>query len=217
LSEPVEPVEPAEPDEPAKAEVDELDEFELAARKRRRRSLVIVAAIVAVVVGLLIWRRVTGLPGLDHETEKAVREALPEIEKLSIDVRRAFAAEALVELEPERLPPGLVQAFDDYAGAPPGYSGLVLLRAFTDDAATREAWQLACPAGLDAIADGVAKGPKATFMRCGLEREGLVGAEEASRVSLGELVACHAAWAWLGAGHAQTELERRLFRMLMLG
>jgi len=63
----------------------------------------------------------------------------------------------------------------------------------------------------------LAAGPKATFMRCGLEREGLVGAEEASRVSLGELVACHAAWAWLGAGHAQTELERRLFRMLMLG
>ena len=46
----------------------------------------------------------------------------------------------------------------------------------------REAWELACPIGLAAIADGAAEGPRATFLRCDLARFRLI--EEA--VSGGE-------------------------------
>ncbi len=198
-------------------DVNELDEYDLAARRRKRRTLVVVLLVVTLIVAVLVWRKLTGLPGLDRETEKDVREALPEIEKLPTDVRRSFAGQAIAELEPERLPAAMVEAFDDYAGAPPGYAGMVLLSPFADDEATRATWELACPAGLGAIADGVAEGPRATYQRCELDRLRLISADEVGRTSLGELVISHAAWAWLVEHHADTELERRLLRMLMLG
>lgn len=198
-------------------EADELDEYAVAARTSRRRVIVVVSILVVLVVAAIAWRRATGLPGLDRDTEKEIREALPEIEKLPIEVRRQFAAMAIAELEPKRLPTALVDAFDDYAGAPPEYGGLLLLEPFAEDTATREAWELACPAGLGAIADGAAEGPRATFVRCDLARFNLLTEQELAGASLGELVACHAAWAWLVEHHADSELERRLFRMLIAG
>jgi hypothetical protein len=199
------------------SEADELDEYQIAARTRRRRAALVVLVVVVGIVAVLAWRRATGLPGLDGETEQNVREALPEIEKLPIEVRRSFAAAALAELEPKRLPAALVDAFDDYGNAPPDYAGIVLLEPFAHDPAARETWELACPAGLAAIADGAAEGPRATFLRCDLARFHLITDVELAAASLGEVVACHAAWAWLVDHHADTELERRLFRMLMLG
>lgn len=201
----------------AVSEPDEFELLELGARKRRRIQLLVGLGVVVLILALVVWRRMSGLPSLDRETERDVREALPEIEKLPLEVRRSFAAEAIAELEPERLPTALVEAFDQYAGAPPEYGGMLLLRAFAEDPETRETWELACPAGLGAIADGAAEGPQATFQRCELARFNLLASDELSRVSLGELVACHAAWAWLKDHHADSELERRVFRMLMLG
>lgn len=198
-------------------EADELDEYQAAARTRRRRAMVVALVVVVVIVAVFAWRRATGLPGLDRETEQSVREALPEIEKLPVEVRRSFAAVALAELEAKRLPAALVEAFDDYGRAPPGYGAMLLLEPFAQDAAVRETWDRACPAGLAAIADGAAEGPRATFLRCDLARFHLIEGDELAAASLGELVACHAAWAWLVDHHADSELERRLFRMLMLG
>jgi hypothetical protein len=198
-------------------EPDELDELRAIARKQRRRAIVVGGIVVVAIVALIAWRQATGLPALDRETEKDVREALPEIEKLPVEVRRSFAAQAISELEHERLPGPLVDAFGSYGGAPPEYAGMLLLEPFAHDAGTREAWELACPAGLAAIADGAAEGPRATYLRCDLGRLHLIEDEELADVTLGELVACHAAWAWLVDHHADTELERRVFRMLMLG
>ncbi|MFV8754493.1 hypothetical protein ACNOYE_28425 [Nannocystaceae bacterium ST9] len=196
---------------------DELDEYRIAQRRRRRWTLVVGSIAIALIGAGVIWRRMTGLPSLDRETEQDIREALPEIEKLPVEIRRSFAARALAELEPERLPAPMIAALNDYGGAPPHYAGMVLLEPFAHDADTRATWELACPAGLGAIADGAAEGPRATYLRCELDRLELIEAGEISAASLGELVVAHAAWAWLVEHHADSELERRLLRMLVLG
>lgn len=205
-------------DEPGSS--DELDDYH---RVRRRRAFVIVllvslvSLVMAVLVAALVWWRLTRLPSLDRETEQNVREALGEIEKLPIDVRRSFAAQAIAELETDRLPSALVDAFGDYVEVPPEYAGIVLLEPFAHDVDARASWDLACPVGLAAIADGAAEGPRVTYVRCELARFNLVKADELVDVSVPELVACHAAWAWLVEHDADSELERRVFRLLMLG
>ncbi len=53
------------------------------------------------------------------------------------------------------------------------------------------------------------------YERCELDRLGLVTSSELGGVSLGELAATHAAWAYLLEDGAESELERRVFRMLL--
>lgn len=194
----------------------ELDEFQAAERARRRRWLFAAGLAIVAIGAFVVVRRLTGLPPLDATTEREVREALPEIAKLPLDVRRSFAGQALAELEGERLPPALVEAFQEFGSVPPEFAELILLRAFEDEL-VRAAWPKACPAGFDALAEGAREGASATYRRCAFDRLDLLAESELAGVSLASMAASHLAWSHLVEHHADTDLERRLLRMLMLG
>jgi hypothetical protein len=130
----------------------------------------------------------------------------------------ALAGAALAELEANRLPKAMVEAFHDSASVPPEMAGLVMIRPFAEDADCLRAWTVACPAGADAIADYAAtQDIDKLFADCDLGRWSLIDGTAARRLSAGRLVLAHAAWGWLVEHHSETELERRVLRVFVQG
>ncbi len=197
-------------------DTDELAQYEAATRRRRLVTLALVALLAAASLGAWAWWRATGLPPLDAERARDVEEALGFARELPPDQRPMFAAAAFAELEQERLPPAMLEAFEAAAGMPPEYADLMMIRPFADDPDSRAAWTSACEAGAAAIADFVRTGDAAgLYARCELGRWGLIDAAAAARVSAARLVLAHAAWAHLDTHHAETELERRVLQLYL--
>jgi hypothetical protein len=78
-------------------------------------------------------------------------------------------------------------------------------------------WLIACPDGLNVLAEAGSSGGGATLVhkRCQLGRLGLLGDLELGRASIGTLVITHAAWAHLVEHDSETDLERRLLRAIL--
>lgn len=201
-----------EPIEPAI----ETDVEDFAAGQRRRK---LIAAIVAVVVIATIAifvaiKQANKLPALDPDEVKKIGEALDQVPP---EYRQQIAAAALVELEGERIPAKLHEAFDTLNKAPPGMADLLLIAPFANDEESLETWLLACPDGAAVIADAATQGggAKVVYEQCDLARLGLLGASELGGVGLGRLVATHAVWAHLVDHDSETSLERRLLRLIL--
>jgi hypothetical protein len=162
--------------------------------------------------------RSTGLPPLDPEKEKDVREAMDALDTIADEHHAMLAAAAMAELESERLPKAMVEAFQDASSVPPEMVSLVLIRPFADDADSLRAWTVACSAGADALADHATSGDiDKLFADCDLGRWSLIDGTAARRVSAGRLVLAHATWGWLVEHHSETELERRVLRVFVQG
>lgn len=197
-------------------DTDELAHFEAATRRRRVVTLAIVGVIAAALLGAWAWWRATGLPPLDAERAREVEKALEIARELPPGQRPEFAAAAFAELERERLPPAMFEAFEAAAGMPPEHANLMMLAPFADDPDSRAAWTSACEAGAAALADFVRTGDSGgLYARCELGRWSLIDAAAAARVSAARLVLAHAAWAHLKTHHAETELERRILQLFL--
>lgn len=206
-----------EPSDPIDAD-DPLTDYQSGQRKRRLLGLVIGVVVLALLGAGWAWWRATGLPPLDPEDEKDIREAMDMLDTLPDDVHAQLAAAAMAELEGERLPAAMVTAFEDASNVPPEMLNLILLRPFADDADSLEGWTVACSAGAQAIADYGASGDiDKLFADCDLGRWSLIDGTAARRVSGGRLILAHAAWGWLVAHHSETELERRVLRVFVQG
>jgi hypothetical protein len=200
---------------PIEADADaEADEFTASQRRRKQITGVIAIVAVAIVAAVILISRANKLPPLDPKTVANVREAL---DTVPAEYHRELAAHALVELEGERLPSGLLRAFESAASAPPGMGGLLLLASIAEDEDARQLWLLACEDGVNALADlGMQGGGAAElYRRCSLDRFGLIGESELGGVAIGELVAAHAVWAHLVEHRSETDLERRVLRAIM--
>lgn len=197
---------------------DPLLDYQASQRRRRWIGLGIGALVLALSGAGWLWWRATGLPPLDPEHEKDVREALDALSSIPPEYHAELAAAAMAELEHERLPPAMVEAFDVAAGVPPEMAGMVLMRPFADDADSLRAWTLACPAGASAVSDSATSGNvEKLFADCELGRWGLIDEAGARRSGAGRLILAHASWAWLVEHHSETELERRVLRIFVQG
>ena len=197
---------------------DPLADFQAAQRRRKWVAVVAVVAVAGLAILGWAWRRATGLSALDPETTREVSEALDSLGTLPRELHAPLAAQAMVELEGERLPAAMVAAFRASAAAPPGQRGLVMMRPFAEDADSLRAWTVACPAGAEVLAAHAASGDiDVLFADCSLGRWSLIDGTAARRMSAGRLVLAHAAWGWLVDHHAETELERRVLRVFVQG
>lgn len=203
--------EPTDPDDP-------LTDYRAGQRKRRLIGLGIGVVVVAVSGAGWLWWRSTGLPSLDPENEKNVREAMDALNTIPAEHHAALAAAAMAELEADRLPKAMVEAFEHAAGVSPDMVSLVMIRPFAEDADSLRAWTVACSAGADAIADYGATGDiDKLFADCDLGRWSLIDGTAARRLSAGRLILAHASWGWLVDHHSETELERRVLRVFVQG
>lgn len=203
--------------EPIEAD-DPLMDYQAGQRRRRAIGLVVGVVVLALLGGGWAWWRATGLPPLDPEKQQDVDEALDMLDTLPDEHHASLAAAAMAELEGERLPEAMVEAFEQASGVPPEMVNLVLMRPFADDADSLEAWTVACSAGASAIANYAASGDiDKLFADCDLGRWSLIDGTAARRVSAGRLILAHAAWGWLVAHHSETELERRVLRVFVQG
>jgi hypothetical protein len=197
---------------------DLLADFEASRTRGRLIGAAVSVGVLAVVGGLFMWWRATGLPALDPKATKSVSEALDHLDALPREHHAMLAAQAMAELEGERLPPAMVEAFAGVAQVPPEYIDLVVLKPFADDPDSLRAWTVACPAGASAIADYAAdRNIDKLFADCDLGRWSLIDGTAARRLSAGRLVLAHSAWAWLVDHHSETELERRVLRVFLQG
>jgi hypothetical protein len=197
---------------------DPLADFEAGQRSRRLVGLGIAVAVAVILGAGWAWWRATGLPPLDPKTQQSVTEALDLLDTLPREHHSQLAAQAMAELEGERLPAPMVKAFDDASSVPPDMVGLVSMRPFAEDADSLKAWAVACPAGADAIAEVSQTGDiDKMFADCSLGRWSLIDGTAARRMSRGRLILAHAAWGWLVDHHAETELERRVLRVFVQG
>jgi hypothetical protein len=197
---------------------DPLMDYQAGQRRRRRIGLVVGVVVLALLGAAWSWWRATGLPPLDSDKEKDVREAMDMLDTLPDEHHAALAAAAMAELEGERLPAAMITAYEQASGLPPEMANLVLMRPFADDVDSLEGWTVACPAGAKAIADYAASGDiDKLFADCDLGRWSLIDGTAARRVSAGRLILAHATWGWLVAHHSETELERRVLRVFVQG
>ncbi len=197
---------------------DPLADYESGRRKRFAIGLGVTAVIVALLGAGWAWWRATGLPPLDPEQEKDVREAMDMLDTLPREDQAVLAAAAMAELEAERLPPAMVEAFENVSQVPPEMVGLVAIQPFADDADSRRAWEVVCTAGVAALADYArTQDIDKLFADCDLGRWSLIDGTAARRLSAGRLVLAHAAWGWLVEHHSETELERRVLRVFVQG
>jgi hypothetical protein len=197
---------------------DPLTDYQTDQRKRRLIGLAVGGVVVALAGAAWLWWRSTGLPPLDPETESEVREALDALDTIPDEHHAALAGAAMAELEANRLPKAMAEAFHDSASVPPDMASLVMIRPFAEDADSLRAWTVACPAGADAIADYAASGDiDKLFADCDLGRWSLIDGTAARRVSAGRLILAHASWGWLVEHHSETELERRVLRVFVQG
>lgn len=188
----------------------------------RRRSRLIGLAVAVVVAALLgaawMWWRATGLPPLDPDKMKYVAAAMDSLDTLPREHHAALAAEAMSDLEANRLPPAMVKAFEQVSQVPPEMVGLVAIEPFAEDTDSRRAWSVVCSAGVDALADYARTNDiDKLFADCDLGRWSLIDGTAARRLSAGRLVLAHAAWGWLVDHHSETELERRVLRVFVQG
>jgi hypothetical protein len=199
-------------------ETDPLSDYEAGRRKRLLIGLAIAVVIASALGSVWVWWRATGLPPLDPEKEKDVREAMDMLDTIPHEHHAALAAQAMAELEAERLPPAMIEAFEDVASVPPEMVGLVAIEPFADDADSLRAWTVACSRGAAAIADYAKTGDiDKLFADCDLGRWSLIDGTAARRLSAGRLVLAHAAWGWLVEHHSESELERRVLRVFVQG
>lgn len=204
--------------EPETGADDPLAAYQAAARKRRLVGLGAAVGVLALLAAGWAWWRATGLPPIDPEDRREVSEALDHLDTLPRELQPQLAAAAMVQLEGERLPPAMVEAFDDAQAVPPAMVDAVLMKPFADDADSLKAWSVACPAGVAAIADYAKTGDiDELFASCELGRWSLIDGTEARRKRAGRLILAHAAWAWLVDHHSETELERRVLRVFVQG
>lgn len=197
---------------------DPLDEFAAGQRKRRLIGLGATVAVALVVGGAWAWWRATGLPPIDSETKAEVHEAMDAIDTLPRQHHAPLAAQAMAELEVGRLPPPMVDAFEDVNAVPPSMVSVIVMKPFAEDEDSLRAWTVACRAGADAIAAVAQTGDiDALFADCDLGRWSLIDGTAARRVSAGRLILAHAAWGWLVDHHSETELERRILRVFVQG
>jgi hypothetical protein len=203
--------------EPADAD-DPLTDYQAGQRRRRLIGLGIGVVVIAVTGAIWLWWRATGLPPLDPDKQKNVEEAMNALDTIADEQHATLAAAAMADLESDRLPKAMVEAFEQAAGAPPEMVSLLLIRPFAEDADSLRAWTVACSAGADAIADYAASGDiDKLFADCDLGRWSLIDGTAARRVSAGRLVLAHASWGWLVDHHSETELERRILRIFVQG
>lgn len=197
---------------------DSLSEYEAAKRKRRRISLAITTVTLALLGAAWAWWRATGLASIPSQTEREVREAMDAIDVLPRDQHALLAAQAMVELGHNRLPPAMLEAFEDVQSVPPELSAMIMLRPFADDPDSLKGWTTACSKGAEAIVEySETRDIDKLFADCHLGRWSLIDGTEARRKSAGRLVLAHAAWGWLVAHHSETELERRVLRVFVQG
>jgi hypothetical protein len=200
------------------ADDDPLADYAAAVRKRRIVGLVASVVVLALLGVAWAWWRATGLPPLDPEDEREVSEAFDELDTLPRELHAQLAAAAMAQLEADRLPSAMVEAFEDAQSVPPSMVSHVLMRPFADDEDSLRAWTVACPAGADAIAAYAASGDVVElFTTCELGRWSLIDGTAAQRLSAGRLILAHAAWGWLVDHHSETELERRVLRVFVQG
>ncbi|EDM76783.1 hypothetical protein PPSIR1_18817 [Plesiocystis pacifica SIR-1] len=200
------------------ADDDPLADFNAAARRRKRLALAGLAALGAALLGLRTWWVATALPGLEDEAVDAATQAMDGLHTVPDDQRAALAALAFAELEEERLPLPMLEAFRAVAAVAPSQVSLVALEPFAHDADSLAAWSVVCDAGPEAITTYVANGDiDQLFADCSLGRWSLIDGHAARRVSGGRLVLAHAAWGWLVDHHSETELERRILRVFVQG
>lgn len=197
---------------------DPLDDYEAGRRRRLMVGLGVAVFVVALLGALWAWWRATGLPPLDPEMEADVREAMDMLDTIPQEHHAALAAAALADLEAERLPPAMVEAFENIEMVPPEMVGLVAIEPFADDADSLRAWTVACPAGAAAIAHyAETRDIDKLFADCDLGRWSLIDGTAARRLSAGRLILAHATWGWLVEHHSETELERRVLRVFVQG
>jgi hypothetical protein len=196
------------------SEPDQDDEFTAGQRRRKLIGGIIAVVGVAAIATFVLVRRANKLPALDPDEVRDVREAL---DKIPPEYRRELAAAAFVQLEGERIPGALLESFEAFNNAPPDMVELVLLRSIADDPDVRSAWLLACPDGLNVLAEAGTSGAggQHVYERCELSRFGLLGESELGGASMGALVITHAAWAHLVEHDSETDLERRLLRTML--
>ncbi|PRQ06588.1 hypothetical protein [Enhygromyxa salina] len=197
----------------------DIDGYVAAQRRRKLVGAGIAVVIALVGVGGSLVMRADRLPASDAETVKDVREVVDHIQDIPAEMRPELSSYAFAELERERLPAALVGVFEEHSQIPPDMRTPIMLVPFAEDEASLKAWLLACADGKQALADAmmVADGAAGLFERCELGRFGLISRGELGRVSIGELVATHAAWAYLVKYESETELERRVLRLVLGG
>ncbi|KIG17458.1 hypothetical protein DB30_03159 [Enhygromyxa salina] len=120
MTEPTDSLDPGDP----------LAGFQAGQRKRRLVGLASTVVVIAVVGGAWAYLRATGLPPLDPELAQDVAEALDCIDTLPREERAQVAAHAMAELEGERLPAAMVEAFRAGSAVPPDMLSLALVRPF---------------------------------------------------------------------------------------
>lgn len=197
---------------------DPLADFQAGQRKRMLIGVAVSAVVIALGVAGWAWWRATGLPPLDPEHERDVREVFDTLSTIPREHHAAVAAAAVAELERGRLPDAMVDAFEAVRSVPPDMAGIVMMRPFADDADSLAGWSVACPAGAGALADyATGRYIDKLFADCELGRWSLIDGTEARRKSAGRLVLAHAAWGWLVSHHSETELERRVLRVFVQG
>jgi hypothetical protein len=201
------------------SEADEaLSDYEAGRRKRHLIGFGSTVAIVALLGAGWAWWRSTGLPPRDPEIEKDVREAMDVLDTIPREHHSALAAQAMAELEANRLPPAMVEAFEKVSQVPPEMIGLIAMEPFAEDPDSQRAWGAACEAGVAAIADYArTRDIDELFARCDLGRWSLIDGTAARQLSAGRLILAHAAWGWLVEHHSESELERRVLRVFVRG
>jgi hypothetical protein len=197
---------------------DPLAEYRSAQRGRRGLALAVALAVLLMLAGGWAWWRATGLPPLDPEIERDVREAMDGLNVMPDELHASLAAAAMAELEVDRLPAAMIDAFEAAQAAPPGMASQLILAAIADDPDSLRGWTVACPAGARAISDVVQTNDiDKLFADCSLGRWSLIDGTAARRLGAGRLILAHAAWGWLVDHHAETELERRVLRVFVQG
>ena len=197
---------------------DATDEYEAGRRKRLFIGFGVSVVIVAMLGAGWMWWRSTGLPPRDPEIEEDVREALDLIDTIPREHHSALAAHAIAELEANRLPPAMVEAFEKIGMAGSEATALIAIEPFAEDPDSQRAWSVACPAGVAAIADYArTRDIDKLFATCDLGRWSLIDGTAARQLSAGRLILAHAAWGWLVEHHSESELERRVLRVFVRG
>lgn len=200
-------------------ELDPLADFADAQRQQRRKRAGILVVALALLGAGWTWWRAGRLPPLDPERVRAAERSLDGLSTALPETHALRAAAVMVELEGERLPAAMVEAFAALEQQPPAQrAGEIMLAPFAEDPDTQQAWSVACPAGVEAIeAYTASRDIDALFADCSLGRWSLIDGTAARRRSAGRLVLAHAAWAWLVDHHSDTELERRALRVFVQG
>lgn len=201
---------------------DSIDREIRAAHDRRARVKWLIATLFALaVVGgtALWWTTRSRLPDPPQKTLESVRAAMPQIRTMRPEVRVAFAGRALADLDVDRLPPKLRDAFGDLETVPPFEMQLVAMRALSDPAVAA-LWTNACPAGAHALAEATSLPPLEAAHRlyeaCDFARFGFLSLREVEGTNASLLALAYTAYAELKSKRALLTEEESLLRVLVV-